>query len=133
VASALAVSACHDIIPDAKIGNMILGGLMYPLSCKPEDVLETLQQNRTWQFFGDVQCRGEYPGYMRRFFRDNGIKLDITDADRDALRTTIDFISFSYYMTGCVTRRRAEPESARQHSQHGAEPASRKLGVGLAD
>ncbi|HAU8264174.1 TPA: 6-phospho-beta-glucosidase [Kluyvera intermedia] len=103
VASALAVSACHDIIPDAKIGNMILGGLMYPLSCKPEDVLETLQQNRTWQFFGDVQCRGEYPGYIRRFFRDNGIKLDITDADRDALRTTIDFISFSYYMTGCVT------------------------------
>ncbi|VTP12949.1 6-phospho-beta-glucosidase BglB [Phytobacter ursingii] len=103
VASALAVSACHDIIPDAKIGNMILGGLMYPLSCKPEDVLETLQQNRTWQFFGDMQCRGEYPGYMRRFFRDNGIKLDITDADRDALRTTIDFISFSYYMTGCVT------------------------------
>lgn len=103
VASALAVSACHDIIPDAKIGNMILGGLMYPLSCKPEDVLETLQQNRTWQFFGDVQCRGEYPGYMRRFFRDNGINLDITDTDRDALRTTIDFISFSYYMTGCVT------------------------------
>lgn len=47
VASALAVKACHEIIPDAKIGNMILGGLMYPLSCKPEDVLETLQQNRT--------------------------------------------------------------------------------------
>lgn len=103
VASALAVKACHEIIPDAKIGNMILGGLMYPLSCKPDDVLETLQQNRTWQFFGDVQCRGEYPGYMLRFFRENGINLDITDADRAALKTTIDFISFSYYMTGCVT------------------------------
>ncbi len=103
VASALAVKACHEIIPDAKIGNMILGGLMYPLSCKPDDVLETLQQNRTWQFFGDVQCRGEYPGYMLRFFRENGITLDITDADRAALKTTIDFISFSYYMTGCVT------------------------------
>lgn len=113
VASALAVSACHDIIPDAKIGNMILGGLMYPLSCKPEDVLETLQQNRTWQFFGDVQCRGEYPGYMRRFFRENGINLDITDADRDALRTTIDFISFSYYMTGCVTTDEALNQQAR--------------------
>lgn len=113
VASALAVSACHDIIPDAKIGNMILGGLMYPLSCKPEDVLETLQQNRTWQFFGDVQCRGEYPGYMRRFFRENSINLDITDADRDALRTTIDFISFSYYMTGCVTTDEALNQQAR--------------------
>ena len=103
VASALAVKACHEIIPDAKIGNMLLGGLMYPLSCKPEDVLEALQENRAWQFFGDVQCRGAYPGYMLRFFRDSGIQIDITDADREALKSTVDFISFSYYMTGCVT------------------------------
>lgn len=103
VASALAVKACHDIIPDAKIGNMLLGGLVYPLTCKPADVFKALQENRTWQFFGDVQCRGAYPGYMKRYFRDNGIDLDITDADLVALRHTIDFISFSYYMTGCVT------------------------------
>ena len=103
VASALAVKACHEIIPDAKIGNMLLGGLVYPLTCKPEDVLEALQENRAWQFFGDVQCRGAYPGYMLRFFRDNGITLEITDTDREALKATVDFISFSYYMTGCVT------------------------------
>ncbi|AUU86203.1 6-phospho-beta-glucosidase [Leclercia adecarboxylata] len=103
VASALAVKACHEIIPDAKIGNMLLGGLVYPLTCKPDDVLEALQENRAWQFFGDVQCRGAYPGYMLRFFRDHGITLDVTEADREALKTTIDFISFSYYMTGCVT------------------------------
>ena len=103
VASALAVKACHELIPDAKIGNMLLGGLMYPLTCKPEDVLEALQENRAWQFFGDVQCRGAYPGYMLRFFRDSGIQIDITDADREALKSTVDFISFSYYMTGCVT------------------------------
>ena len=103
VASALAVKACHEIIPDARIGNMLLGGLMYPLTCRPEDVLEALQENRAWQFFGDVQCRGAYPGYMLRFFRDNGIQVDITDADREALKSTVDFISFSYYMTGCVT------------------------------
>ncbi|WP_373327467.1 glycoside hydrolase family 1 protein, partial [Cronobacter turicensis] len=64
VASALAVKACHEIIPDAKIGNMLLGGLMYPLTCKPDDVFAALQENRTWQFFGDIQCRGAYPGYM---------------------------------------------------------------------
>ena len=103
VASALAVKACHEIIPDAKIGNMLLGGLMYPLTCRPEDVLEALQENRAWQFFGDVQCRGAYPGYMLRFFRDSGIQIDITDADREALKSTVDFISYSYYMTGCVT------------------------------
>lgn len=103
VASALAVKACHEIVEDGKIGNMLLGGLMYPLSCRPEDIFETLQQNRSWQFFGDVQCRGAYPGYMLRYFREQGISLEITDADRAALKETVDFISFSYYMTGCVT------------------------------
>ena len=113
VASALAVKACHELVPEGKIGNMLLGGLMYPLSCKPEDVFETLQENRSWQFFGDVQARGAYPGYMQRFFRDNGITLDITEADRDTLKTTVDFISFSYYMTGCVTADEALNQQAR--------------------
>ncbi|MDF7787889.1 6-phospho-beta-glucosidase [Pantoea stewartii] len=115
VASALAVKACHEIIPDARIGNMLLGGLVYPLTCKPEDVLEALQENRSWQFFGDVQCRGAYPVYMLRFFRDNGIQIDITDADREALTSTIDFISFSYYMTGCVTTDEALNQQARSN------------------
>ncbi|MGY5956251.1 6-phospho-beta-glucosidase [Kosakonia sp. BK9b] len=113
VASALAVKACHEIIPDGKIGNMLLGGLMYPLTCKPEDIFETLQQNRSWQFFGDVQCRGAYPGYMLRYFQDNGIAIEITDADREALKSTVDFISFSYYMTGCVTTDEALNQKAR--------------------
>ncbi|MEQ4532613.1 MAG: 6-phospho-beta-glucosidase [Mixta sp.] len=113
VASALAVKACHDIIPDAQIGNMLLGGLMYPLTCKPEDVFETLQQNRSWQFFGDVQCRGAWPGYMLRYLREQGIELNITEDDRIALRETVDFISFSYYMTGCVTTDEALNQQAR--------------------
>ncbi|SFU04284.1 6-phospho-beta-glucosidase [Kosakonia arachidis] len=113
VASALAVKACHEIIPDGKIGNMLLGGLMYPLTCKPEDVFEALQENRSWQFFGDVQCRGAYPGYMLRYFRDNGICVEITAADREALTSTVDFISFSYYMSGCVTTDEALNQLAR--------------------
>ncbi len=103
VASALAVKACREIVPDARIGNMLLGGLMYPLTCKPQDVLKRMQENRSWLFFGDVQCRGVYPGYMLRYFRDNGIEVKMTDADREALKNTVDFISFSYYLTGCVT------------------------------
>ncbi|SFO17543.1 6-phospho-beta-glucosidase [Candidatus Pantoea varia] len=113
VASARAVKACREINPDASIGNMLLGGLVYPLSCKPDDVLEALQENRKWQFFGDVQCRGAYPGYMLRFFRENDIHLDITDADRQILQSTVDFISFSYYMSGCVTADQALNEKMR--------------------
>lgn len=103
VASAKAVKACHEIIPDARIGNMLLGGILYPLTCKPADVFEALQKNREWLFFGDVQARGAYPAYMCRYFREQGIQLEITDDDRSALRETVDFISFSYYMSGCVT------------------------------
>ncbi|MCX8955998.1 glycoside hydrolase family 1 protein [Erwinia psidii] len=103
VASGLAVKACHQIVPQGKIGNMLLGGLLYPLSCKPDDMLEALQRNRDWQFFGDVQVRGCYPAYMTRFFREQGINLTITDQDKVSLNQSVDFVSFSYYMTGCVS------------------------------
>ncbi|QHB31923.1 6-phospho-beta-glucosidase [Yersinia canariae] len=103
VASAKAVAALHQIIPDGRIGNMLLGGLMYPLTCKPADVLETLQQNREWLFFGDVQVRGYYPSYMARYFKQHNISIEITAEDKVALKETVDFISFSYYMSGCVT------------------------------
>ncbi len=123
VASALAVKACHELVPEGKIGNMLLGGLMYPLSCKPEDVFETLQENRSWQFFGDVQARGAYPGYMQRYFRDNGITLTITDADRSAKNHRRLYLLQLLHDRLRHRRRGAEPAGARQYSQHGAEPA----------
>ncbi len=46
---------------------------------------------------------GYYPGYALRFFRENGIELDITDEDREILKNTVDFVSFSYYMSICET------------------------------
>lgn len=102
VASAKAVKACHELLADAQIGNMMLGAIQYPLTSHPDDVFETMQQNRDWLFFGDVQSRGYYPSYMKRKFKQLGIELNITDEDKEALKETVDFISFSYYMTGCV-------------------------------
>ncbi|MGB9097861.1 glycoside hydrolase family 1 protein [Erwinia sp.] len=113
VASARAVKACHEIVKGGQIGNMLLGGLLYPLSCRPADVLETLQQNREWLFFGDVQVRGYYPAYMKRFFADRNIELVVTEQDKLDLQNTIDYISFSYYMTGCVTTNEEENQKAR--------------------
>jgi len=113
VASAKAVEACHEIIPDAKIGNMLLGAMLYPLTCKPSDVVKALQQNREWLFFGDVQARGYYPSYSKRFFKEQGVDLVITPADEVALKETVDFISFSYYMTGCATADEEQLQKAR--------------------
>ncbi len=103
VASAKAVKACHKIIPDAKIGNMVAAISHYPLTCHPDDVLESLKKNREWLFFFDVQARGYYPSYMTRLFKEQNITLDITDEDTQILKETVDFLSFSYYMSCCAT------------------------------
>ncbi|MGD8171832.1 glycoside hydrolase family 1 protein [Vibrio sp. TRT 21S02] len=104
IASARAVNLCHQIIPDARIGNMLLGAINYPYTCDPADVIAAMQENNKWLFFGDVQTRGKYPGYMLRYFRENGIELDIADGDLDELASaSVDFISFSYYASGCAS------------------------------
>lgn len=103
VASALAVKACHEIIPDGKIGCMLAGGPLYPLTPKPDDVLEVMRKDRENLFFGDVQAKGKYPGYKLRYFKENNINLDVTEEDLEILQHTVDFVSFSYYMSYCAT------------------------------
>ncbi len=63
----MAVKACHEIIPDAKIGCMILGMPVYPLNPSPEDMWETLNKERENFFFSDIQVRGYYPSYSKDF------------------------------------------------------------------
>ncbi len=104
VANAKAVKLCHEIIPDAKIGNMLLGAINYPYTCNPDDVIAALHENNKWLFFGDVQTRGKYPGYMLRYFREQGIEIEMKAGDVEELASaSVDFISFSYYASGCAS------------------------------
>lgn len=103
VASASVTKLGHEINPDFKIGCMIAGSPMYPLTCSPDDVMEAMQQDRRSLFFGDVHARGKYPSYMKRYFSENKIHLEITEEDAEILKNTVDFISFSYYMSYCAT------------------------------
>ncbi|QGH36786.1 6-phospho-beta-glucosidase [Gracilibacillus salitolerans] len=98
VASALAVKAGHEIIPDAQIGCMLAAGMTYPYSCNPDDIQKAMDQDRESFFFIDVQSRGEYPGYAKRFFEENDIELAIEPNDEELLKKyTVDYIGFSYY------------------------------------
>ncbi|GEM79270.1 glycoside hydrolase family 1 protein [Vibrio superstes] len=104
VANAKAVNLCHEIIPDAQIGNMLLGAINYPFTCNPDDVIAAMQENNQWLFFGDVQTRGRYPGYMLRYFRENSIEIKMQADDLDIIASaSVDFISFSYYASGCAS------------------------------
>lgn len=63
-----------------------------------------MHENNQWLFFGDVQVRGKYPGYMLRYFRENEITIDMEDGDLEELaKASVDFISFSYYASGCAS------------------------------
>ncbi len=46
----------------------------------------------------DVQSRGAYPGYAKRFFREHNITIDMEKGDEELLKNhTVDYIGFSYY------------------------------------
>jgi 6-phospho-beta-glucosidase len=51
--------------------------------------------------FADVQVRGHYPAYAARFLTDENVQLEIAPEDEDILKNTVDFVSFSYYMSTC--------------------------------
>lgn len=103
VASARATKLARELMPGAQVGCMILALPTYPLTPDPTDVVAAMHTAQESYAFGDIHCRGEYPGYLLRYFRDNGIELEITAQDREDLKYTVDFVSFSYYMSICET------------------------------
>lgn len=103
VASALAVKIGHEMMPGAKIGCMVLAIPVYPLTSSPDDVAAAMEEEHRSEFFTEVHVRGRYPGYMKRYFREKGIQLRFEDEDEEILSNTVDFISFSYYMSVCAS------------------------------
>ena len=103
VASALATKIAHEIMPEAKIGCMILSMPMYPLTPSPDDMIQLMEEEHKNYFFGDVHVRGTYPGYMKRYFREQNIQIHFEPEDEEILKHTVDFVSFSYYMSVCAT------------------------------
>lgn len=100
VASARAVKACHELIPDAMIGCMLARMEVYPETCNPDDVLQALEIDQKNLFFTDVQVRGAYPSYMLNYFEKNAINIEMEPGDEEILAAhPVDFLSFSYYMT----------------------------------
>lgn len=103
VASASAVKIAHEINPENKVGCMVLALPIYPLTPNPSDVLKAMEMNHNNLLFTDVQARGYYPSYAKRWYKDNNIKLVIDDGDEEILKNSVDFISFSYYWSLCAS------------------------------
>lgn len=104
VASALAVKIGHEINPNFKIGCMVIGLPNYPMTPNPDDIIKMMEEDRANMFFTDVHVRGKYPSYAKKMFERFNLTLDITPEDEEILTHTVDFLSFSYYMTKCVAK-----------------------------
>jgi 6-phospho-beta-glucosidase len=100
LASAKVVQLAHEIDPENQVGMMYNGHFSYPNSSDPEDVLGNELFQQQMLFYADVQAKGEYPGYKWKEFEQKGIELPIQTGDLEELKAgTVDFISFSYYLT----------------------------------
>lgn len=102
LASARAVVLGHKIDPENKIGSMLAAGNMYPYSCDPKDVWEALKKDRENYAFMDVQARGFYPEYLKKYWEKAGIQIKMQQGDeQELMKGTIDYIALSYY-NSCV-------------------------------
>ncbi len=112
LASALATKLAHEINSDFKVGCMLARMQAYPATCNPEDVMEEIKKDHENLFFSDVQVRGKYPSYAKRFFRENHIQLEIADGDLEILeKYPVDFMSFSYYMSSISRKQKSDQET----------------------
>lgn len=108
VASAKAVKLAHEINPNYQVGCMIAAICQYPMTCNPDDVvLSCMERQKMFYYCPDVQVRGYYPNYVKRLFKEMNIIIKMEDEDEEILKNgKVDFFSFSYYSTGCVSTRK---------------------------
>lgn len=113
VASALAVKLAHEIMPDAKVGCMVLGVINYPMTPHPDDMIASMERDQDLMFFTDIHVRGKYPRYTKKLFKELGVNIQMEPEDEEILKNTVDFISFSYYMSKCTAKDLSKYEKGR--------------------
>lgn len=113
VASALAVKLAHEIMPDAKVGCMVLGVVNYPMTPNPDDMIASMERDQDLMFFIDIHVRGKYPRYVKKLFKELGVNIQMEPEDEEILKNTVDFISFSYYMSKCTAKDLSKYEKGR--------------------
>lgn len=103
IASAKAVKIGHELCPGSQIGCMMTKLCFYPFTCKPEDNLATQKRMRGIYRYVDIQVFGEYPLYLQKEVANKGYTIHMEPEDAQILKEgTVDFVSFSYYMTSCM-------------------------------
>ena len=104
VAQAKAMSLCHEMVEGGKIGPAPNISLVYPASCKPEDVIASQNANaiRSWLYL-DMSVYGVYNNLVWAYLEEHDALPTFAPGDDEALKNgKPDFIGFNYYNTSTV-------------------------------
>lgn len=104
VAQSKAMVLCHEMLPEAKIGPAPNISLVYPASCKPEDVIAAQNFNaiRNWLYL-DAAVYGIYNQIVWNWLAEHDATPTFAPGDEEALKNGHpDFIGFNYYNTATV-------------------------------
>lgn len=101
IASAKAVIKGRVINPKNHFGTMICHITRYPRTCHPDDILLVFQNDMYYNnTCADVMIKGEYPFYALKQFEREGIKLELSEEEKEILKKgTCDYYTFSYYQS----------------------------------
>jgi len=111
VASAKATILLHEMYPESKMGNMLGYFAIYPKTCNPKDNIKCMQKtNILHHICGEVQVYGEYPYFVKRFFAEHAVHLNMTEEEKEILKKgTVDFVSISYYCSDVISHLEDRP------------------------
>ncbi len=104
LAQARATIACHEMLPQAKIGPAPNIVPVYAASMDPEDVLaaDNWDAIRNWLYL-DLAVHGRYNDLAWRYLQHRGWQPQIEEGDMDTLAAAHpDFIAFNYYSSQTV-------------------------------
>ncbi|WP_416325394.1 glycoside hydrolase family 1 protein [[Eubacterium] hominis] len=105
VASAKAINACHEMLPNAKIAPCLSYMTVFGKTTKAEDQLAAKDAEDYMSFYlMDVYCHGEYPGYYTEFLKERGWMFKTEKGDSEILKKAKpDYIAINWYCTKVAT------------------------------
>lgn len=114
LAGAKVIKLFHEMVPAGKIGPTFAYLPSYPASCKPADVIASLEANNLYNYYlTDIHVFGSYPVWYARFLEEHGWMPEFEEGDEEALSDARpDFIGFNYYLTYAAEAYPADDEEA---------------------
>ncbi len=104
LAQAKVMKLLHEMLPEAKVGPAPNISLVYPKTCKPDDVLAAQNFNaiRNWLYL-DMAVWGRYNPLVWAWLEQNDACPEIQPGDLEIMKEgRPDFIAFNYYCSATV-------------------------------